>query len=66
LFRWKRQAVIDAGVVEGEPSVGADELVAARKRIAALEAESAYNHHRRHSALGYQSANGYAAARAHE
>jgi putative transposase len=39
LFRWKRQALIDAGVVEGVPSVEADELAAARKRIAALEAE---------------------------
>ena len=41
LFRWKRQALIDAGVVEGVPSVEADELAAARKRIAALEAELA-------------------------
>ncbi|HTY32935.1 MAG TPA: IS3 family transposase [Mycobacterium sp.] len=41
LFRWKRQALIDAGVVEGTPSVEADELAAARKRIAALEAELA-------------------------
>lgn len=32
LFRWKRQALIDAGVVEGVPSVEADELAAARKR----------------------------------
>lgn len=39
LFRWKRQALIDAGVVEGIPSVEADELAAAHKRIAALEAE---------------------------
>ena len=39
LFRWKRQALIDAGVIEGIPSVEADELAAARKRIAALEAE---------------------------
>ena len=41
LFRWKRQALIDAGVLEGVPSVEADELAAARKRIAALEAELA-------------------------
>ena len=39
LFRWKRQALIDAGVIEGTPSVEADELAAARKRIAQLEAE---------------------------
>jgi len=41
LFPWKRQALIDAGVIEGIPSVEADELAAARKRIAALEAELA-------------------------
>jgi len=41
LFRWKRQALIDAGVIEGTPSVEADELAAAQKRIAALEAELA-------------------------
>ena len=41
LFRWKRQALIDAGVVDGIPSVEADELAAARKRIAQLEAELA-------------------------
>ena len=40
LFRWKRQVLIDAGVVEGVPSVQADEL-AAHKPIAALEAELA-------------------------
>lgn len=34
LFRWKRQALIDAGVVEGTPSIEADELAAAHKRIA--------------------------------
>lgn len=34
LFRWKRQALIDAGVIEGTPSVEADELAAAHKRIA--------------------------------
>ena len=41
LFRWKRQALIDAGVIEGIPSVEADELLAARKRVAQLEAELA-------------------------
>lgn len=41
LFRWKRQALIDAGVIEGVPSVEADELAAAHKRIAHLEAELA-------------------------
>jgi hypothetical protein len=39
LFSWKRQALIDAGVIEGTPSVEADELAAAHKRIAQLEAE---------------------------
>ena len=39
LFRWKRQALIDVGVIEGTPSVEADELAAAHKRIAQLEAE---------------------------
>ena len=29
LFRWKRQALIDAGVIGGIPSVEADELAAA-------------------------------------
>src|SRR3954467_10020673 len=29
LFRWKRQALIDSGVIEGVPSVEADELAAA-------------------------------------
>jgi transposase-like protein len=28
LFRWKRQALIDGGVIEGTPSVEADELAA--------------------------------------
>ncbi|MFW3115953.1 transposase [Mycobacterium haemophilum DSM 44634] len=41
LFRWKRQALIDAGVLDGTPSVEADELAAARKGIAQLEAELA-------------------------
>lgn len=40
-FRWKRQVLVDAGVIEGVPSVEADELAAAHKRIAALEAELA-------------------------
>ncbi|BBX63612.1 hypothetical protein MSAS_27860 [Mycobacterium saskatchewanense] len=39
LFRWKRQALIDAGIIEGIPSVEADELAAAHRRIARLEAE---------------------------
>src|SRR5215212_6140803 len=41
LFRWKRQALIDSGVIEGIASVEADELAAAHRRIAALEAELA-------------------------
>jgi len=41
LFRWKRQALIDAGVIEGIRSVEDDGLAAAHKRIAALEAELA-------------------------
>lgn len=41
LFRWKAQALVDAGVRDGVPSVEADELAAARRRIAALEAELA-------------------------
>jgi putative transposase len=41
LFRSKRQALIDVGVIEGTPSVEADELAAAHKRIAQLEAELA-------------------------
>ncbi|MGY4649620.1 transposase-like protein [Mycobacterium sp. URHB0021] len=41
LFRWKRQALIDAGVIAGIPSVEADDLAAAHERIAALEAELA-------------------------
>ena len=38
LFRWKHQALIDGGIIEGIPSVEAGELAAAHKRIAALEA----------------------------
>ncbi|MDD7811580.1 transposase [Mycobacterium sp. CSUR Q5927] len=41
LFRWKHQALVDAGVIEGIPSVEADERAAAHKRIAQLEAELA-------------------------
>ncbi len=41
LFRWKAQALIDAGVREGVPSVEADELAAAHLLIARLEAELA-------------------------
>jgi putative transposase len=41
LFRWKRQPLIDSGVIEGIPSAEADELAAAHRRIAALEAELA-------------------------
>jgi transposase-like protein len=41
LFRWKHQALIDVGVIEGIPSVDADELASAHERIAQLEAELA-------------------------
>jgi transposase-like protein len=41
LFRWKDQALIDAGARPGVPSVESDELAAARRRVAALEAELA-------------------------
>ena len=41
LFRWKDQALIDAGVRDGVPSTESDELASARARIAALEAELA-------------------------
>lgn len=41
LFRWKTQALVDAGMREGVPSVEADELAAAHQRIARLEAELA-------------------------
>jgi hypothetical protein len=40
-FRWKRQAPLNAGVVEGVAIVDADELAATHKRITALEAELA-------------------------
>jgi transposase-like protein len=39
LFRWKDQALVDAGLHAGVPSIESDELAAARKRIARLEAE---------------------------
>lgn len=39
LFRWKAQALVDAGVRDGTPSVEADELASARRRSAQLEAE---------------------------
>jgi hypothetical protein len=35
LFRWQRQALIDAGVIEGIPSIEADGLAAAQKRATA-------------------------------
>ena len=38
-FRWKAQALIDDGVNDGVPSTDADELAAAHRRIAKLEAE---------------------------
>jgi transposase len=41
LFRWKAQALVDAGVNDGVPSVEADELAAAHRRITQLEAELA-------------------------
>ena len=41
LFRWKEQVLVDAGVRAGIPSVEADELAVARRRIAQLEAELA-------------------------
>lgn len=39
LFRWKAQALIDAGVRDGVPSVEADELASAREHIVRLQAE---------------------------
>ncbi|MGW4124416.1 transposase [Nocardia sp. NPDC004711] len=41
LFRWKAQALIDAGVRDGVPSTDADELSAAHKCISQLESELA-------------------------
>lgn len=39
LYRWRRQAVIDAGQRPGAKSHEADPLLAARRRIKELEAE---------------------------
>jgi transposase-like protein len=39
LFRWKRQALIDADLAEGVKSFEADELTQAYRTIAELEAE---------------------------
>ena len=39
LFQRQRQELIDCGLIEGIPSVESDELAAAHKRIASLEAE---------------------------
>ena len=39
LYKWKRQALIDAGRHEGVKSFEADELAQAQKTIAELEAE---------------------------
>ena len=39
LYKWKRQALIDAGRAEGVKSFEADELAQAHKTIAELEAE---------------------------
>jgi|SRR6185312_5190475 len=39
LYKWKRQALIDAGRAEGIKSFEADELAQALKTIAELEAE---------------------------
>jgi transposase-like protein len=41
LYRWRRQALIDAGVRPGHKSYEADPLQAARRRIKELEAELA-------------------------
>jgi transposase-like protein len=39
LYRWRRQALIDAGQRPGTKSYDADPLVAARRRVKELEAE---------------------------
>ena len=39
LYRWRRQALIDAGLRPGAKSYEADPLAAARRRIKELEAE---------------------------
>lgn len=41
LYRWRRQALIDAGLAPGVLSYEADRLVQARRRIAQLEDELA-------------------------
>ncbi|WP_366847837.1 helix-turn-helix domain-containing protein [Mycolicibacterium sp.] len=46
LSRWKRRALIGAGVIEGTLSVEAGELPAVHKCIAALEAQRALNYPR--------------------
>ena len=39
LYKWRRQALIDAGIRPGTKSYEADPLLAARRRIKELEAE---------------------------
>jgi transposase-like protein len=39
LYKWRRQALIDAGQRPGQKSYEADPLLAARRRIKELEAE---------------------------
>ena len=39
LYRWRRQALIDAGLRPGARSYEADPLLAARRRVKELEAE---------------------------
>ena len=39
LYKWRRQALIDAGIRPGTKSYEADPLAAARRRIKELEAE---------------------------
>jgi transposase-like protein len=39
LYRWRRQALVDAGQRPGTKSYDADPLVAARRRVKELEAE---------------------------
>ncbi|GAA1347697.1 hypothetical protein [Arthrobacter roseus] len=41
LYRWKHQALVDAGMKDGTPSPDVGDLVSARKRIRALEDELA-------------------------
>jgi hypothetical protein len=40
-FRWKAQILIDGGVRDGVPSIEADELAAAKRRITQVETELA-------------------------